>query len=419
MKICIGGAGLAGLSLGYFLKDSPIQFDILEKEERGGGLLKSEKIDGYTFDIGGSHIMFSKDERILKEMVNIVGCVVMHKRRTFIFYNGRFIKYPFENGIYMLSPQERYEILSDFVENLVRKKEKPKNLLDFFVYLFGRKITEKYLKPYNEKIWKRKIEDLSIGWTEGRIPNPPVEDILKSAVGIPTEGYVHQLRFFYPLHGGIEALAKGLRKEIGGEIRTKTPVERIEPLEDGIRINGSRYDYFVSTIPLPVLANILGGEVKDLARKLDYNSVTVVGLGVKGTLPDYHWVYVPQEDIVFHRIAFLSNYSPNMAPENRGTIIAEISNRDGECIKDPVEKVLNGLEKMGINVEVEVSGVWVNRFAYVVIDKNYFSTVPLIREKLDNMRIITLGRHGNWEYINMDAVWERAKNVAERIKGLT
>ena len=39
-----------------------------------------------------------------------------------------------------------------------------------------------------------------------RIPQPPVEDIIKSAKGIKTEGYKHQLYFDYPKRGGIQSL---------------------------------------------------------------------------------------------------------------------------------------------------------------------------------------------------------------------
>jgi len=415
MKICIGGGGLAGLSLAYHLRNSQIEYVVLEKGERVGGLLQSENIGGYTFDIGGSHIMFSKDKEILNEMVNLVGNVIMHRRRTFIFYKGRFIKYPFENGIFMLSPEERYEILVDFVRNLMKDKKKPENLLELFLYLFGEKITEKYLAPYNEKIWKRKLTDMVLGWTEDRIPTPPVEDVLKAAVGIETEGYLHQLQFFYPLEGGIEALAKGIADKIGDRVKPGNPVRDIKLEEKNIAVNGELYDYMVSTLPLPELGRIIGGDISKLSSSLDYNSVTVVGLGVRGRLPDYHWLYVPQSDIIFHRVAFLSNYSPNMAPPERGTIIAEISHRPGEAVKDPVNEVVDGLEKMGISVEVEVDGVWVNNYAYVVTDRNYFSTLPILRRRLEDMRILTLGRHGNWEYINMDAVWQRAKNMADRV----
>ena len=415
MKICIAGGGLAGLSLGYHLRNSEIDFKLLEKNERVGGLLRSEKIEGYTFDAGGSHILFSKNEDVLNEMVNLVGNVVMHRRRTFIFYRNQFIKYPFENGIFMLSPEERFEILEDFVRNLMRDKKKPENLRELFLYLFGEKITEKYLGPYNEKIWKRKLEDMVLGWGEDRIPTPPVEDVLKAAVGIETEGYLHQLRFFYPLDGGIESLAKAVAGKIVNRIETSTPVEKISVRENEIEVNGETYDYMVSTIPLPELGRIVGGEIRDLSSTLDYNSVTVVGLGVRGKVPDYHWVYVPRKDIIFHRIAFLSNYSPNMAPPGKSTIIAEISHRPGDTVKNPVDEVVEGLAKMGIDIEVEVEKVWVNNYAYVVTDKNYFSTLPKLREKLEEMRILTLGRHGNWEYINMDAVWQRAKDMAQRV----
>src|SRR4030067_402193 len=47
-------------------------------------------------------------------------------------------------------------------------------------------------------------------WVAGRGPDPPLEDIVKSSIGIPTEGYTHQLHFLYPREGGGEALVRGL-----------------------------------------------------------------------------------------------------------------------------------------------------------------------------------------------------------------
>ncbi len=422
MKIAIAGGGLAGLALGHHIKHhikkEGADFEILEKGARVGGLLRSETHQGYIFDTGGSHIMFSKDESILREMVNLVGNVVMHRRITVIHYRGKFIKYPFENGIFMLSPQERFEILLDFVNNLAKEKKKPENLKDFFVQLFGEKIVNKYLGPYNEKIWKRNIENIAMAWSDDRLPKPPVEDVLRATVGIETEGYVHQLRFFYPLNGGIESITRRLGEELKENIKVGNPVRRIKPEEEGIEVNGKFYDYLISAIPLPSLLKILGGDLEKFSNELDYNSVTVVGLGVRGNLPDYHWAYIPDKDIIFHRIAFLSNYSPNMAPENRGNIIAEISHRPGEEPKDVIERTIEGLEKIGIDVEVEIAKKWVNHYAYVVTDKNYFKILPEIRKRLEEKRILTLGRHGNWEYLNMDAVWKRAKEMSGALRGI-
>ncbi|MEM0022532.1 MAG: FAD-dependent oxidoreductase [Archaeoglobaceae archaeon] len=401
--ICVVGAGLAGLCVANELKSNCVVFEA----KKVGGLLNSEKIDGFTFDTGGSHIIFSKDTEILKEMLNYVGDYVEHRRRAFILYNGKLVKYPFENGIFSLPAQERFEILKDFVENLLRKKEEPKNLLDWFRYVFGNAITEKYLRPYNEKIWKKDLREISLDWVGGRIPNPPIDDVLRSAVGIETEGYTHQLRFFYPLSGGIETLARNLAKNVA--IRMEA-VRKIE-FEGKIVVNGEHeFDKLVYTAPLKDLPSMLkeAKEIRDEIDKLECNSLAVVGIGVKGRVPNVHWIYVPQKDIVFHRVAFLSNYSPNMAPKNYATIIAEISNPEDFS----EDEVLEGLRKIGIENEVELVKTWKWKYAYVVYNHSYRVSIEKIRSFLLQRNILPFGRFGAWEYLNMDAVWKRAKDVA-------
>ncbi len=401
--ICVVGGGLAGLRVGYELKGNSVVFEATKI----GGLLRSEEIDGFTFDTGGSHIIFSKDHEILQEMLNFVGDYVEHRRRAFIFYKGRLVKYPFENGIFSLPAQERFEILKDFVENLLKKKEEPKNLLEWFRYVFGNAITEKYLRPYNEKIWKRSLEEISLEWVGGRVPNPPIDDVLRASVGIETEGYTHQLRFFYPLSGGIETLAKNVAKKV--DVRMEA-VRKIE-LEDKIVVNGEyEFKKLVYTAPLKFLPSMLkeAREIEEEIKKLECNSIAVVGIGVKGKVPNVHWIYIPQEDIVFHRIAFLSNYSPNMAPKGCATIIAEISNPE----KFSEDDVLEGLRKIGIENEVEVVKTWRWEHAYVVYDHEYRKNIERVKKFLIQRNIIPFGRFGAWEYLNMDAVWKKAKSVA-------
>ena len=418
MKIGIIGAGLSGLSLAFMLKGFDVE--VFESNKKIGGLLRSEKISGFTFDIGGSHVLFSKNSKILQEIVNVIGKVVEHRRRTFIYYKNDFIKYPFENGIYMLSPNERYEILMDFVQNLLKRErgelKKPSNLLEWFYYVFGRAITEKYLKPYNEKLWKRDLREISLEWIE-RVPNPPVEDILKSCVGIPTEGYTHQLRFYYPLSGGIETLIRNLADLADCTIRTDEKVKKIS-IEDGKVVLNNDFvcDLVVSTAPIDLTVKLFKDwkVMKDYLN-LDYNSLTVVGLGVRGKIPDFHWVYVPDKDIIFHRIAFLSNYSPNMCPENRGCIIAEISRKPNERIKNVLDEVIDGLRKIGFDFDLDVYGVWEWEYAYIVYNKNYKS-VENLRKFLTKRRVIPFGRFGNWEYLNMDAIWKKSKELADYIR---
>ncbi|MDW7989227.1 MAG: NAD(P)-binding protein [Archaeoglobaceae archaeon] len=401
--ICIVGGGLSGLSVGHFLKNRCVVFE----STRIGGLLRSEKIDGFTFDTGGSHILFSRDEYVLKEMLQFFGDYVEHRRRAFILYRDKLVKYPFENGIFSLPVQERFEILKDFVENLTREKKKPENLLEWFRYVFGNAITEKYLRPYNEKLWKRDLRDISLEWVGGRIPNPPVDDVLRSAVGLETEGYTHQLRFFYPLNGGIETLARNIAKNVNVRMEA---VKKID-IGEKIYVNGEyEFKKMIYTAPLKDLPNLLheAKEIKDFIDSLEYNSLSVFGIGVKGKVPNIHWIYVPQEDIVFHRVAFLSNYSPNMSPKNCSTIIAEISNQ--EKVKE--EEVVEGLRKIGIENEIEVVEKWNWKFAYIVYNHDYRKNIDVIKKFLIERRIVPFGRFGSWEYLNMDSIWKKAKEIS-------
>lgn len=413
-KIGIVGAGLSGLAIANRIKNSVV----FESESRPGGLLRTETLKGYTFDTGGSHIIFSKDDKILHEILSAVGDYVEHRRRAYIFYSNRFIKYPFENGISMLPAEERFHILKDFVENMIKEKKEPKNLLEWFYYVFGREITDRYLKPYNEKIWKRDLEDISLEWVGGRIPNPPVDDVLRSAVGIETEGYTHQLKFFYPLKGGIETLARSLAK--GADVRVSERVSRIEAGEGRVYVETTEGQYefekLVYTAPLTNLPKIMDcNEIKGEIQKLDHNSLTVVGLGVKGEVPDFHWLYFPQDDIIFHRIAFLSNYSPYMAPEGCSTVIAEISRRPGERISNACDRVIDNLVDVGFDFNVEVCGTWEWEHAYIVYNHHYREAVGRIRAYLREKNVIPFGRFGGWEYLNMDEVMAKAKALAASV----
>ena len=412
----------------------------MERAERLGGLLRSAYIDGYTFDSGGSHIIFSRDRRKLEYLLEIADRdrLIRHRRDTRVYYRGRYIKYPFENGIYMLPPRERYEILRDMVQAYVARAcgelEPPRNFGEWLRYVFGEALSSKYLAPYNEKLWKRDLSEISLEWVGGRVPNPPIEDVMKSAVGIPTEGYTHQLNFYYPRERGIEALVEALRGKVVSMGRVQVicgvKVEEMESLgKRGVRIHtedGRSFDgdYVVSTAPLPETLEMLKDvprRIRRLAENLDYNSLIVVGVGGKARrgLP-YHWVYFPQRDISFHRLAFLSNYSSRMAPRGRVSFLAEVSVRgNSESLKEDkvARKVIEDLELLGLisASSVEVVETWTWKYAYVVYRHGYSETVRRLRSFLAKKRVIPLGRFGEWAYINMDETAHRARVAALRL----
>ncbi len=148
-KVGILGGGLAGVTLQHFLK---LDSEILEKEARPGGLCRTWEAGGVVSD-RGPHILFSRDEATLREIIEILGDnIERHFRRNSILYNGRFVKYPFENDLYALEPEDRYRCLKDFIFNQDAERE-VNNLEDWSLRMFGPHLARAYFLPYNEKIW--------------------------------------------------------------------------------------------------------------------------------------------------------------------------------------------------------------------------------------------------------------------------
>lgn len=439
MKIAIIGGGLAGLTAASLLTKHNIETIIIEKRDELGGLLKTRTIRGYTFDIGGSHIIFSRNKEILNFILDLLGRnnLIKHKRNTKIYYKDRYIHYPFENGLYMLDPIERYECIKYLLETIIKREKgeikKPQNFEEWIYYVFGKGIAEKYLIPYNIKIWKRDLREISLEWVGERVPKPPIDDILKSAVGIPTEGYLHQLHFYYPKSGGIQFLIDNLKTRINHtnkcKILLESTIKKIQPSKKKISITTNNHkfdvDYVITTAPpqeiIPKIKDSnIDVDIISLLNKLDYNSLYVVGIGAKSKPAPYHWIYFPQKEIIFHRLAYISNYSLDMTKEGGVSMIAEISLNpkskvpDTAKIKDIVKENLDKIGLVGIN-NIEVCKAWYWKYAYIIYNHHYKDVIKQFIEKLQELKIIPLGRFGSWNYMNMDSVISQAITIVNKI----
>ncbi|HYO75378.1 MAG TPA: NAD(P)-binding protein, partial [Thermoanaerobaculia bacterium] len=231
-RLGILGGGISGIALAAQLDDN---LDVLEKSSRIGGLCATVVEDGFTFDAAGPHIMFSKNKEVLNLMIGVLGDNVHQNRReNRIYFKGSLVKYPFENDLAALPKEDNFECIRDYIVN-PRASETPTNLAQWSYATFGAGISDKYFIPYNEKIWNYDANKIGTEFVE-RIPKPPMEDVLKSAIGISTEGYLHQLYYSYPTHGGFEAIVKAFAERVKGEVHTNWTIASVEKIENGWRV---------------------------------------------------------------------------------------------------------------------------------------------------------------------------------------
>ncbi len=423
MVVGILGGGVSGLSLAYFLKDN---YEILEKSPNCGGLCTTFEKNGFLFDIGG-HIMFSSNKDILNFEVNLLGeNVQQRKRNNKIWYKKRFVKYPFENGLHALDKEENFECLRDY---LINNHPKPTNLQEWFYYTFGTSLAEKYMLPYNEKIWKTPPSKMGMEWVE-RVPKPPVEDVIKSAIGIETEGYTHQLYFYYPIKGGFQSLISAFEKNLTN-IHTNQEVKAVSKDKGKWKVetqNSSRtYDTLVSTIPTPELIKLIKEEIPtevvNAINNLHYNSLGVVLVGLnKIKHSDLTAIYVPDEESLAHRYCFSAGFSEYLSPKGCSSIFAECtfpSNVSKETIlsNKTVENIISWLSKEGFIDKSEVCETDVKyiKYAYPVYDLNYKKNVQIMYDYFDKIGIYLLGRFAEFVYINSDVCIGNAKKLAEKL----
>jgi len=425
MSTIILGGGIAGLSLAYFLDRKTI---ILEKNKKIGGLSRSFDFNGIACDVG-PHIMFSKNKEILDLHLSFVETNKL-KRISNVLFKGKFIQYPFENGLGKLDPEDRDYCLKEFLNNPYEDYE-AKNMLQFFLKTFGEGITRLYLQPYNEKIWKLDPSCLDTQMVE-RIPKPPKKDIINSAKGKDTEGYLHQLYFHYPKKEGFQSLVNAYAD------RTKDKCQIINPIKiEKISKKGKDWEVktdkksftcntLVNCMPIHELFKYIEAtkEVTDTVNKLKYNSIYIVGVQAKkDKIGNKVSINVADKSIIFHRISKLNFLGDAYCLKDGGiTLQLDITFRPNSYLASLgetkiKERVVNDLVRLDLVKKDDVTDVVIRKFkyAYPIYDLDHRKNTDFVLNYLRSIGIECTGRFAEFEYMNTDKVAEHSQNLAKKL----
>ena len=422
------GGGFAGLSAAYHLKSG---YALFEKNSEIGGMARSIYKDGYTFDYDG-HLLHFRNEytfNLVSELLN--GNLAPHKRNSWIYSKGIFTRYPFQANFYGLPNS----VVKDCLMGLIKARflslshlNSNGNFENWIIKTFGEGIANHFMLPYNRKFWTVEPRELTCEWLDGFIPVPDLEDTVTGAISDSTKPYGYNSRFWYPVKGGISELVKGFSERIRNVYVNKKAVtidqHRKEVVFEDAAIK--KFKNMITTMPLPELANILvdmPSDVKQAFSMLKWTSIYVLNIGIKSdNLTERHWVYYPEESVIFYRVGFPTSFSTDVAPEGRTSIYAEIAYRDAKKIdKDALSsRTIHDLKKCGIISEesdVEICLPIDIKYGYALYDLNRKHSVQVIKNYLEKFGIYTIGRYGSWKYMSMEDVILEGKKIAENISG--
>lgn len=422
-EVLVLGGGLAGLSAsrrgGY---------PVYEAEAHTGGNSASFNSHGFVFDLG-IHILQSKDPAF-HNLMDEVGVVMnSHLRSAWIFSHGNYVRYPFQVNTWHLPLPLRISCVGSYL--LGRGKGTPHNYHDWIIENFGTGFARHFLIPYARKFWRVDPREMTFEWVGDRVPRPRVSDLLKGAVRDTETGLGTNHRFQYPQMrgGGFGSIPEALRPPAASFFPNRRATE-VALKEREIRFsNGdlARYDYLISTIPLPELIGMLRdvpAEISAAASRLTTNSIAVISLGFDCLLPgDRHWIHFPQEDISFFRMSFPFTFADGLVPNGCSSIQAEAS-YDPSDPPDPeqlVETVLRDLRRAGVlsgSEKVITSDVRFIRYGYVIYDFQREESLKTIHTFLEAHGIFPCGRYGSWKYLWSDEAIADGLKTADKVATL-
>ncbi len=425
-KVVILGAGLTGLSMAYFLEKSGFyDYQIFEKSERPGGLLKTHQENGFTFDHTGHflHINNPIFEGFLEKIYGLKNMNMLN-RKSFIFSNQTYTPYPFQKNLYGLPKN----IIIDCIIGFIKRKNRLKNPKNFYQWVkkhFGLGLGKHFFFPYNSKLLNIKPKELMPSWTGRFVPKVELKDLLECSLEqkeYSLDGY--NSSFFYPKDGGIEALVKSIVSKIKQKIEINHEAHSIDSKKRLIYFKNNKtidFQTLFSTIPLTnLLENLSAGtkfNFKSVAEKLSCNQVLNFNIGInRENLSEKHWIYFPEKEFKFYRIGFWHNFSDSMAPKGQSSLYGEVSfnaEKTKQCKEALLDQSISQILKFFNikNSEVSIQKTLFLQHAYVVYDRWREENLYKIHKDLKSINIHSIGRFGQWKYSSMqEAVLDGLEN---------
>ncbi|MBL0350850.1 MAG: FAD-dependent oxidoreductase [Elusimicrobia bacterium] len=430
--LIVAGAGLAGLSCAYHA-DGPVV--VVDREPQPGGTARSFEIGGFTFDFTGHllHLHHPYTTALVKRLLK--GNWVVCRRDARIHSHGVLSAYPFQANLAALPPRVIRECVEGVRRSRARWGDRPlegAGRLTFRQWcdrLFGAGISKHFMVPYNEKLWRIGVDDLTPEWCGNFVPVPTLAEVEAGARTAHRKAFGYNTTFLYPRTGGIQVLSDALAREVRG-LRLGAALESVDWEKRRVLLSTGEwqpYRRLVSTLPLPELLKRLTpfpAELEEPRSRLRWTTVLCVNLGVaRPKISPASWIYFPEKKYPFYRVGFPMNFTPHVVPRGCSSMYVEIACDPGREPAGPgarerlLSRVREGLIAAKIlkrSDQIPVAHVVPIRYAYVVYDRHRTEALDRIFRWLDRRAgADSIGRYGAWKYSFMEEALLDGKRVAE------
>ncbi|HKE19662.1 MAG TPA: FAD-dependent oxidoreductase [Kofleriaceae bacterium] len=420
------GAGVSGLSFANWLRAEAAargrpepELLVLEAEAEPGGYCRSVHRDGFVWDYSGHFFHFRHPDIEAWLRARMPGADIREvAKRSFIRYRGRDIDFPFQKNIHQLEQAD----FIDCLHGLYFRGEgagpgAPGSFKQMLEQRFGAGICERFLVPYNEKLYACDLDALDPDAMGRFFPHADVADIIRNMVRPDNASY--NATFTYPRGGAVEYVGALLRDLPSGAVALGEPLVGLD-LAGQVATTGARrirYRRLVSSLPLPRLLRLSGLEHD--AGAFSWNRVAVFNLGFdrKGA-SGVHWIYFPGRELSFYRVG----YYDNIHDGDRMSLYVEIGAPAGA---DLDMEALRGRALADLARERIVDGHRLVAWHSVILDPAYvhitgrsLAETRRARAVLEAAGVYSVGRYGAWTYCSIEDNMVETRELAARFAPL-
>jgi len=449
-QIIILGAGFSGLSLAWRLSTSGVRVCVLESGGTLGGLAGTLREDGYCMDVG-PHSFFTEDTEILDTVLGLFNNKLPATPRAVKFYyQGKYLDYPLTpynvliqmgiwSGIHTAVSFLKEKI---FPEKRLKIEGQDETVEEWAIASFGEHLYRTFFKPYTEQFWKLPCAELS----SRSIPThtrmsffSTLRLLLRKRISSENASLIERemLPTYYPASGFAEIAERiaQVSRETGASLHLNCKAIGVDKLsKNQLRV---RYEcdseqkevegsHVVSTIPLNHFVKMLTPspppDVLSSADKLDYRSLTALGMVTeKQNILNCGYIYVL--DRPYNRISEMNEFSPATSPPGDNILMVEIpclsdSTAWNASKKDLFNMCIPSLSEDGFLSPGDVKRLLVARapHAYPIYRKDYAPNLERLLNYVNELGdVSTLGRSGEFMYMDVDKCMRRAFELSDRL----
>ena len=420
-NIHILGGGPAGISVAYYASKNNFKFKLFEASNRLGGNCKTFNINGFLFD-SGAHRFHDKDHestKIIKEIMREE--LQMIHVPSQIFIDNKFVDFPL-SPLNLIKFFGFWNILIETIKLLIRKLKKGSinNFKEYSIQRYGKKIAQKFLFDYSEKLWGLPVEELSIKISGKRLKGINFKTFLLELFSLNKAKVTHlDGSFYYPKYG-IGTIFEKLSEFSGIEnfnlnCKVKEILHNKEKILS-VKINEDRIEnvnYIVSSIPIDKFVKNLNPPAPDaiiaLANSIQYRDIIVlIFLLDIDSVNSNGSMYFPGKEFIFTRIYEPRNRSNKMAPKGKTSLCVEIPTNKNNLNIEKKDKIINKVShqliEIGFFKENEIINVQMELIqnAYPILCNNYEKTIVPIQKYLKKFKNLSInGRNGKFEYTHI------------------